>query len=72
MEQCIAFTSTIDQPDSVRPFSIIGFILSLMVGKLISARSNVELVERIVALIHHMGLQVATIEDARAILGIVK
>ena len=50
----------------------VGFEDSVFYAPNKAARSNVELVERIVTLIHHMGLQVATIEDARAILGIVK
>jgi 3-keto-5-aminohexanoate cleavage enzyme len=50
----------------------VGFEDSVFYAPGKAASTNVELVKRVVALVHNMGFDVATIEEAQAILGILK
>ncbi|MBN2179472.1 MAG: 3-keto-5-aminohexanoate cleavage protein, partial [Deltaproteobacteria bacterium] len=50
----------------------VGFEDSVFYAPGKAASANVELVKRVVALVHNMGFDVATSEEARAILGVLK
>ena len=50
----------------------VGFEDSLFYAPGKAARANVELVKRVVELVHNIGFDVATTEEARDILGVLK